>query len=123
MHLIIKFMMTALIIILLETLYSNYIASSMIKRTVNAVQGSPLQIRHYAVTLAYFFAITILFYFIIYPKKSIQDGALLGFLMYATFDATNHALLKGWGILPSILDIIWGTLLFGTTTAIIKQFS
>ena len=42
MQLIIKFIMTALIFVLLDALYMNYIASSMIKRTVNAVQGEPI---------------------------------------------------------------------------------
>lgn len=35
-------------------------------------------------------------------------GALLGALVYATYDLSNLATLKGWSVPVTILDIAWG---------------
>jgi len=39
------------------------------------------------------------------------NGALLGFLAYATYDLTNQATLRNWSTLLSIVDMGWGTVL------------
>lgn len=36
-------------------------------------------------------------------------GALLGLLMYATYDLTNLSTLKGWPLNVTIVDMLWGT--------------
>ncbi len=36
-------------------------------------------------------------------------GALFGLITYATYDLTNLATLKGWPILVTIVDLLWGT--------------
>lgn len=38
-------------------------------------------------------------------------GGLLGFVAYATFDLTALAVLDGWSVLVTAVDIAWGTLL------------
>lgn len=52
-------------------------------------------------------------YFAIYNAVSWSDalinGALLGFLAYATYDLTNLSTLEGWPIKITIIDLIWGT--------------
>ncbi len=47
-------------------------------------------------------------------------GALLGFLLYATYDFTNYATLKDWRIPFMIVDITWGTVLGGIITMIAR---
>jgi uncharacterized membrane protein len=42
-------------------------------------------------------------------------GALFGFFCYATYDMTNLATLKGWPVTIVVVDIIWGTVLTGTS--------
>lgn len=39
------------------------------------------------------------------------NGALLGFVAYATYDLTNQATLKNWSWALTIVDLIWGTVL------------
>lgn len=36
-------------------------------------------------------------------------GAVLGLLVYGTYDLTNLAVLKGWSELITVVDIVWGT--------------
>ena len=45
-------------------------------------------------------------------------GALFGFLAYGTYDFTNMATLKDWPVKMSIVDIIWGTTLTATVSAV-----
>ena len=44
-------------------------------------------------------------------------GALFGFFAYATYDLTNLAVVKGWPLGLSLLDMAWGTVLSGIATA------
>ena len=45
---------------------------------------------------------------------ALLNGALLGFLAYATYDATNLATLKGYPAVVAVVDVFWGTCLTGT---------
>lgn len=45
-------------------------------------------------------------------------GALLGFVAYSTFDLTALAVLAGWSVLITAIDIAWGTLLTAATAGI-----
>lgn len=40
---------------------------------------------------------------------ALLHGALLGLLMYATYDLTNHATLKNWPAKITYVDMAWGT--------------
>lgn len=63
--------------------------------------------------------------FVIAPaieKKSIlyalSYGALFGLITYATYDLTNLATLKQWPLLVTVVDLIWGTILAASVSAI-----
>lgn len=43
-------------------------------------------------------------------------GALLGLLMYSTYDLTNNATLKNWPAKVTIIDMIWGTAITATVS-------
>ena len=117
---VIKFILTGVIIILLDALFLNF-AGSGIRRMVATIQGKPLQVRYYAVMLSYLFAITALFYFVIMRKKGAKEGALLGFFIYATYDATNYALFREWSPSLALMDVLWGTVLFAVTAGLMKR--
>lgn len=73
--------------------------------------------------LIYIFGLT---FFILMPAisgdysflKVFIYGALFGFVAYSTYDLTNHATLKDWPLIVTIVDIIWGTLFTGTLSLI-----
>lgn len=48
---------------------------------------------------------------------ALLNGAMLGFLAYATYDATNLATLKGYPAIVAVVDVIWGTFLTATAAA------
>ena len=44
-------------------------------------------------------------------------GALLGALCYATYDLTNYATLKNWSWQITVIDIVYGALVAGLSSA------
>ena len=73
--------------------------------------------------LIYSFGIT---FFVVMPAiqgnfsitKTFLFGAILGFVAYATYDLTNHATIKDWPAIVTVIDLIWGALLTGTISVI-----
>jgi uncharacterized membrane protein len=48
-------------------------------------------------------------------SKALINGALLGFVAYATYDLSNQATLKFWELKLTLVDMTWGT--FATAAA------
>jgi uncharacterized membrane protein len=46
------------------------------------------------------------------------NGALLGFLAYATYDLTNHATLRNWTTSLTRADLAWGTVVSAVAAAL-----
>lgn len=64
-------------------------------------------------------------YFVIYPAAqkgdivmALMNGAFFGLIGYATYDLTNLATLNQWPLKITIIDLIWGTVLGGSISAI-----
>lgn len=45
-------------------------------------------------------------------------GALLGLFAYGTYDLTNYATVKAWGLRITLVDLAWGVVLSGVSTAL-----
>lgn len=94
-------------------LYTKYIGH-LLKKDVNWT----------AAIIFYFMFIGMLYYFVIHGVTddtmwlAVLNGGLFGFAMYATYDLTNLATLKGWSLEITIIDLIWGTFLGSLTTLI-----
>lgn len=43
--------------------------------------------------------------------RALLNGAVLGFVAYATYDLTNQATLSTWSAKLTVIDIAWGTIL------------
>ncbi|WP_377287890.1 DUF2177 family protein [Rhizobium sp. SG2393] len=58
---------------------------------------------------------------------AIGYGAVLGLAAYGTYDITNLAVLKGWPVIVTVVDMVWGTLITaacaGAGYAAVRQFS
>jgi uncharacterized membrane protein len=76
------------------------------------------EINWFAAITFYLIFIAGLVTFVISPSVEKQSwtnallyGALFGLITYATYDLTNFATIKGWPILVTIVDLIWGSTL------------
>lgn len=50
--------------------------------------------------------------------KTVLMGALFGLFTYATYDLTNHATIKDWPVIITIVDMIWGVILAASVSLI-----
>ncbi len=78
-----------------------------------------------AATVFYLLFIAGLVIFVISPaveKKSwvnaLLSGAFFGLITYATYDLTNLATMKNWPLLVTFIDLIWGTVLAASVSAL-----
>jgi len=101
--------------------------TSFHKTQLEKVQKSPLQIDMKAGTL--FYVLAAIAYFQIIKKMSInkedafKKGALLGLLMYGTFDITNKTIFKDYTWDYAIKDTLWGTFAMGIASYIAYSFN
>jgi len=49
-------------------------------------------------------------------KYALYVGLFFGFITYSTYDMTNFATIKDWPLTITVIDIIWGSFLCGTTS-------
>lgn len=55
-------------------------------------------------------------------QRAAINGAVLGFVAYATYDLTNQATLNVWSVQLTLIDLCWGTCLT-TVSALGGYFS
>jgi uncharacterized membrane protein len=51
-------------------------------------------------------------------QATLVRAALFGLITYATYDLTNLATLKDWPVMLSVVDMLWGTFLSVSVSAI-----
>jgi uncharacterized membrane protein len=112
-------LISAIVFVVLDYFYLNLI-KNYFENQVQLVQGSPLKLNYLGAILCYIFLIFGINYFIIKPKRSIQDAFLLGLIIYAVFETTNLALFSNWSWFTVLIDSLWGGVLFALTTYIVN---
>ena len=112
-------LVSAIIFITTDFVYLNVIKNYFLNQ-IKLVQGSEPKVNYLGVALCYIFLIAGINYFIIKPRKSVNDAFLLGIVIYGVYETTNYALLKNWSIITVIMDTLWGGLLFAFTTYIVN---
>lgn len=50
-------------------------------------------------------------------KTALMWGAVFGLFAYGTYDLTNYATLKTWGLKITALDMTWGVVVSGVSSA------
>jgi len=110
-------LVSAILLVCIDAIYLN-LMKGYFDNQIKQVQGSKIELNLLGAFITYIFLIFGLNYFIIDKNKSVNDAFLLGVVIYAVYEFTNIALLKNWHILTSILDTIWGGILFAATTYI-----
>ena len=109
-----------IIILLLDILYIQFIYKNFNKLIVS-IQNSDIKLNITGAVLCYSLIIFMLYYFIIKEDKPILDAFILGFCTYGIYETTNLSLLNKWDINITLIDTIWGGILYALTTYIIKN--
>ena len=113
-------LVSAIIFITTDFVYLNVIKDYFLNQ-IKLVQGSEPKVNFLGVALCYIFLIAGINYFIIKPRKSVNDAFLLGIVIYGVYETTNYALLKNWSIFTVFIDTLWGGLLFAFTTYLVNM--
>ena len=114
-----KLLQTTVIILLLDGIFLSLL-SSFYSKAIQNIQKSKLQLRYSSMIFTYIIVIAGLYHFIIQPGRSTYEGGLFGLVIYGIYNGTNYSIFKNWPLKVFLLDIAWGTILFATTTKIIK---
>jgi len=112
-------LVSAIVFISIDFIYLN-VMKGYFDNQIQSVQGSAIKMNYLGAAICYILLIVGINYFIIKPRKSVNDAFLLGIIIYGVYETTNYAMLKNWSILTVIIDTLWGGLLFAATTYIVN---
>ena len=111
------------IFLILDGLWLGLIAKTFYTKQIGSLFKT--DINWTAALIFYLMFIAALILFVINPaieKESLAHtllfGALFGLITYATYDLTNLATLKGWPIMVTIVDLIWGSFVTAAVSSI-----
>lgn len=106
---------SAIIMLILDAIYLTS-SSAFFSNIVANIQRTALILKPMGAIVCYIFLIFGLYYFILKDKRSPADAFLLGIIIYGVYEATNYAILKKWPVSATIIDTLWGGVLFYLTT-------
>ncbi|MCX8124806.1 MAG: DUF2177 family protein [Spirochaetes bacterium] len=118
-----KLYIVALILFLaIDALWLGVIAKNMYRTYLGYIMGDVVW---WAVIAFYLLFIIGLQYFCIVPAlkagsvmQALYTGALFGLITYATYDLTNQATVKGWPVLVTCVDLLWGACIGAVVSAL-----
>jgi uncharacterized membrane protein len=115
--------MTTVVFFAIDMLWLGLIAKNFYREKLGFIL-SP-DVNWYAAVIFYLIYIGGILYFAVLPamkdeswQTALIQGAVLGFLCYATYDLTNMATIKNWPLTVVLVDIIWGIVLTGSCALI-----
>lgn len=89
------------------------------KSMIKDIQGKDIDIKYIPALITYLIMSLGIYYFCLNNNDDIKtkmiSAAILGFTVYGTFDFTSMTIFKDWKYKQSIIDMIWGTILFTLT--------
>lgn len=114
------FVAAAVTFLILDIIWLTFIAFEIFQREVGGIlRAEPNLMAAGAFYLIYMFGLTVL---AIAPAlragslaMAIWLGAVLGLTAYGTFDLTSLAVIEGWTLTATVVDMIWGVT--GTSAA------
>lgn len=106
----------------IDMVWLGFVASNFYKSRIGHLMG---EINWPAAIIFYLVFLVGLTLFATYPaivKDSLSYallwGALFGFFTYATYDLTNLSTLRDWPLSVTLVDMLWGTILGASVSAV-----
>jgi len=115
-----QYLLSAIVFVVLDGFYLN-LTKNYFNKQVKSIQGSEIEANFVAVGITYIFLIYGLNYFIIQKNRPVKDATLLGLIIYGVYEFTNLSIFTNWSILSTVIDSVWGAVVFGLTTAIVYK--
>ena len=112
-----KIIISGIVLVVIDYIYLSSV-SKYYHEMIEQIQNSRMNMNILGAIICYILLIFNLNYFILNKNNNVLDAFLLGFSTYGIFDATNFAVLDKWRADLSIMDTIWGGILYSLTTYI-----
>jgi uncharacterized membrane protein len=119
----ILFCITTIVFFSIDLIWLGVIAKNLYREKLGFIL-SP-EVNWSAAIVFYLIYIAGILYFAVVPalleagwEKALLNGAILGFLCYATYDLTNMATIAKWPLQIVLTDIAWGTILTGSVSVL-----
>lgn len=111
------------VFLVIDMIWLGFIARNLYKEYLGYIMAQ--NVNWIAAILFYLIFIAGILFFVLNPalekgslKYAIMAGAFLGLITYSTYDLTNLATVRDWPIIITVIDMIWGTFLAASTSAI-----
>jgi len=118
-----QYLIAFVVFLLVDLVWLLVISKKLYKEKIGHLMAENVNL--VAAGLFYLVFIAALVFFVISPaidKKSVLyalgAGAFFGFVAYATYDLTNLATLRDWPVSLTVIDLLWGSFVTGTTCAV-----
>ena len=120
---IISYILTLIIFLVIDAVWLGFVATDFYFSQLGDLMTDNVR---YGVALAFYCLYCVgVMIFAVKPaldkkewKHAALYGALFGLFCYATYDLTNVATIRDWPVMMSMVDIVWGTWLTGTTATL-----
>ena len=106
-----------LLILLLDFVYISFFRNDFVNLFKN-VQKSPLKINKFGFVITYMLLTFTVYYFGFVKQFTSKDMFILGVCMYGVYEFTNLTTFKNWEMKMTLLDTLWGGILFYLTHTI-----
>lgn len=111
LNFLIYFVIAFIVFIIIDIIWLGLVAKKLYAKHLGYIMAE--KVNFLAAIIFYVIFIIGLVYFAVMNVSvwwmALLNGALLGFIAYATYDLTNLATLKGWPLKITIIDLVWGT--------------
>ena len=105
-----------IIMLVIDSIYLTFIGGPSFKAMLYDIQNEKMKIKIHSTLIVYLLMMFLLNKFIINEKKSPFDAFILGSCVYGVFDFTNYAIFNNYTLFISIIDTLWGGILFYSVT-------
>lgn len=116
MKLVLSYLLTLGVFFLIDLLWLGVIAKDLYAKHIGFLMAE--KVNWLSAIIFYVLFVATIFVFVIFPAvekdsvmKAVLLGALFGFITYATYELTNHAIIKDWPAALIFIDISWGIVL------------
>ena len=116
MNKIVRFLISAVILLALDAVYLQLIKDSYTSMVVS-IQRVVMQVKVIPALICYLLLTIGLNYFILEQGRSVMEAFLFGLVIYGVYDSTNLAIFKKYDWKLALIDSLWGGVLMALTTS------
>ena len=111
-----QFLATAVILIVVDITMIYLVMKPLFEKQIRLIQGSVMALDPLAAVLSYIILVSGVYFFLVYPRRTLLEAFALGFFVYSTYELTSKSILRSWKWQTVVIDSVWGGSLFAITT-------